>query len=212
MPSAPSTADVILDGAAQALGRHGARRLTMSDICREAGVSRGTLYRYYKSKDEVLDALNRRIKDTLRSTLDEAIRANPEPADRLRVVLKVLMRTPREFPIMSRLVEREPASAVAFLSRELPEVAKIIAHYLDPVLRDSPPVRDGVVTSVELAEVLQRVISSTILMPTAGSKSIDTRIADLWDSLLPVEGRSEQASSTKHNKATPRARAQRTSA
>jgi AcrR family transcriptional regulator len=155
----------------------------MSDICREAGVSRGTVYRYFTSKDDVIEAVNQRIKTAGREFLERAVAANPDPAQRVRVVLRALMRVPREFPHMARIVEREPATALDFLTREMPRLAQVAAEFLEPALRDSPPVRSGAVTVVELAEIFQRLVSSTILLPTRGSSTLDARIADLWEAM-----------------------------
>lgn len=193
VPQPSSTEDTIIDGAVRALARHGVRRLTMSDICREAGVSRGTVYRYFTSKDDVVEAVNQRIKNAGKDYLDRAVAANPDPDQRVRVVLRALMRVPKEFPHMARIVEREPATALAFLSREMPELAKRAAEYLEPALRDSPPVRSGAVTVVELAEIFQRLISSTILLPTRGSANLDTRIADLWETMTGTAAEAETA-------------------
>lgn len=183
MPTQQPTAETILDGAVRALARHGVSRLTMSDICREAGVSRGTVYRYFTSKDDVIEAVNQRIKTAGREFLERAVAANPDPAQRVRVVLRALMRVPREFPHMARIVEREPATALDFLTREMPRLAQVAAEFLEPALRDSPPVRSGAVTVVELAEIFQRLVSSTILLPTRGSSTLDARIADLWEAM-----------------------------
>jgi AcrR family transcriptional regulator len=50
----PETRDRILEGALQALGRVGTRRLTMSDVSERAGLSRGTVYRYFPTKEDLL--------------------------------------------------------------------------------------------------------------------------------------------------------------
>ena len=47
-----STADQILVGALLALGEHGVETLSMREISEAAGVSRGTLYRYFKSRGQ----------------------------------------------------------------------------------------------------------------------------------------------------------------
>ena len=46
----------ILSGALDAIASRGVKRLSMSDIIDASGVSRGTLYRYFSNKDEVLGA------------------------------------------------------------------------------------------------------------------------------------------------------------
>jgi AcrR family transcriptional regulator len=51
------TRERILDGAVQAVALHGLSKLGMSDVSRSAGVARGTVYRYFASRDELLNAL-----------------------------------------------------------------------------------------------------------------------------------------------------------
>src|SRR5689334_10039447 len=48
--------DRILDATLVAVARYG-RKCSMSEIAEEAGVSRPTLYRYYATKEALLDAL-----------------------------------------------------------------------------------------------------------------------------------------------------------
>jgi TetR/AcrR family fatty acid metabolism transcriptional regulator len=47
----------ILDAARQTFVRHGVAHTTVEGIAREAGVAKGTVYLYYKSKDEILRQL-----------------------------------------------------------------------------------------------------------------------------------------------------------
>jgi AcrR family transcriptional regulator len=49
-----ATEERILDATLRLLGRRGVRRLAMSEISEAAGISRGTLYRYFPSKEHVL--------------------------------------------------------------------------------------------------------------------------------------------------------------
>ncbi len=47
----------ILEAATTCFGRSGLYGATMDDICREAGLSKGAVYGYYKSKDDIVSAL-----------------------------------------------------------------------------------------------------------------------------------------------------------
>ena len=47
----------IVDAAIVCFVRNGFHRATMQDICREAGLSPGALYRYFSSKDELIEAI-----------------------------------------------------------------------------------------------------------------------------------------------------------
>jgi len=46
----------ILDSAVGLLTRNGIQGLTMDRVAAEAGVAKGTLYVYFKNKEEILDA------------------------------------------------------------------------------------------------------------------------------------------------------------
>lgn len=46
----------ILDAAIACFTRKGFHQTTMDDICREAGLSPGAIYRYFASKEEIIDA------------------------------------------------------------------------------------------------------------------------------------------------------------
>jgi AcrR family transcriptional regulator len=186
-----NTEDVIVNGAIRALSRHGVRRLSMSDICEESGVSRGTLYRYFKSKEDVLDAVNLRIEATMRAAYDDAVAARPDPAERVRVVLEVAISFPDRFPHMRQMIQLEPGVALAFMTRELPMIAKFAAEYLKPALADSPPVVQGVLTERQITEIFMRLVMSSFLIPTPGSNKLAGRIANLWESLAAAaDGRS----------------------
>jgi AcrR family transcriptional regulator len=47
----------IVDAANACFARRGFHRTTMQDICREAGLSPGAVYRYFSSKDELVEAI-----------------------------------------------------------------------------------------------------------------------------------------------------------
>ena len=55
-----SLADRILDAAQRIVLQTGARRLSLTEVAKLAGVARPTLYRYFVSKDELIDALGKR--------------------------------------------------------------------------------------------------------------------------------------------------------
>jgi AcrR family transcriptional regulator len=54
--------DQVLDAAWACFGRKGYHETTMQDICREAGVSYGVLYRYFESKEDILRATSERAQ------------------------------------------------------------------------------------------------------------------------------------------------------
>jgi len=47
----------IADGAAACFARRGFHQTTMQDICREAQLSPGAIYRYFRGKEEIIEAM-----------------------------------------------------------------------------------------------------------------------------------------------------------
>ena len=52
----------ILVGTMSALSRQGTHKLSVSDICEASHVARGTFYRYFDSKEQVLAHLGRHLE------------------------------------------------------------------------------------------------------------------------------------------------------
>lgn len=55
----------LLDAAITCFARNGFSETTIEDICREAGVSHGALYRHFKSKEDIIEASYWRDRETM---------------------------------------------------------------------------------------------------------------------------------------------------
>ena len=53
----------ILDAAVTSFSRKGFHQATIEDIRLEAGLSRGAVYHYFKSKEDIIDGLRQRSAD-----------------------------------------------------------------------------------------------------------------------------------------------------
>ena len=59
----PGVRDRILDATNGLLARYGYRKMSMTDLAREAGVGKGTLYLYFSSKEDVaLSSIDRLVE------------------------------------------------------------------------------------------------------------------------------------------------------
>jgi AcrR family transcriptional regulator len=56
-PGHTATPERILDAAARCIRRWGIRRVSMNDVAREAGLSRGSVYRYFPERDALVQAV-----------------------------------------------------------------------------------------------------------------------------------------------------------
>src|ERR671913_763523 len=76
--------DLILRAATKVFAQHGYFQSQVADVARVAGVAAGTVYLYFKSKDDLLVSIFER---SMRDAIDEgkaALAGVPDPAERLR--------------------------------------------------------------------------------------------------------------------------------
>lgn len=155
----------ILEGAMVAIARHGLSKLGMSDVSESAGVSRGTLYRYFPSRDELLQHLAAFESARFQQRVGEALRVAPAGPERLEVALQHVTRYVREHPAIQRVLETEPAFVLRHLREQFPALCVTTGALLRPLLGDTRPVRHGVASPEQLVDWLTRMMISAVLFP-----------------------------------------------
>lgn len=69
----------ILDGAARCFTRNGFHATSMQDVLREADLSAGAVYRYFRGKEELIGAIVTEVLDSIRASFEAAARQSPPP-------------------------------------------------------------------------------------------------------------------------------------
>ena len=100
MPSEaePSTRKRILAATFVVLSRSGHRKLQLSEVATEAGVSRPTLYRYFGSKQGLLDAFGLYEQDNFDAGIAAAMAGLRGP-DRLDAALQFIVDFQHEYSV-----------------------------------------------------------------------------------------------------------------
>ena len=114
----------ILAAARKLLEQRGPEAMTMEEIAADAGVAKGTLYLYFQSKDDLIQALLARVGENIVQDLEAALQAPGTPAEKLvrvvSVLLEYLNRERLLFPIYAReLLQGERESREGFRRRYL---------------------------------------------------------------------------------------------
>jgi len=159
------TRERILAGAVRAVARHGLAKLDMADVSRSAGVSRGTLYRYFASRNALLGELS--VHEALRfwrGCLDALAEAPPHA--RAEVLLLQATRQVHEHAALGRILETDPALVLRALREQFPRIRAQLERLLSPQLGSARWVREGVVSAGELADWITRLMVSAFLVPT----------------------------------------------
>jgi AcrR family transcriptional regulator len=154
-------ADRILDAAQRLVFRTGGRRMSLSDVATLAGVSRPTIYRYFASKEELIDALGTRERRRLDAAMDEATSGAVGMA-RLEAAIDVIATFVEAQPA-GRLLDLEPEFAHEQMAQALP----VLTDGLTSVLRRCA--REGAlgtaVNPPDLAGAIARTALSHYVFP-----------------------------------------------
>ena len=98
---------LILDAAVRVFARSGLPRCRVGDITEEAGVAHGLLYHYFKSKDEVLEAVFRDAWGDVLEAFRGIEESDESPREQLGHVAAILLRSWRRDPDLVRVLVRE---------------------------------------------------------------------------------------------------------
>ena len=127
----------ILDGAERIFARHGFFAAKVADVAKEAGVADGTIYLYFKSKDELLISLFERRMHQLNGALKAAIADKP-PREQIRAFIRTYL----------QLVHDEPA-ATEVLTIELRQSSKFMKEYDNPAFVEFLRMLGGVLAAAQ---------------------------------------------------------------
>jgi AcrR family transcriptional regulator len=163
------TEDRLLEGALRAVARHGLAKVGMSDVSAQAGVSKGTAYRYFPDTEAVLRALARREAERFERQVWEALEQAPPGEERLRVALDYVDRLAREHPLVRRLPETDPGVVLTGLRERFADIRHTFQRLLGPLLAETELVRSGVVSADRLASWTARMLISLFLFPDGDS-------------------------------------------
>jgi AcrR family transcriptional regulator len=172
------TEERILIAALGLIGRQGVQRLGMAQIADAAGVARGTLYRYFPSRDHVLAAAADYDEVRFRAGLDEALASMRAPEDRIGAFVGYAFDFIRSHPARP-LFESEPGFVLSYLLDHLPALRDELIGRLGDALDTVPAVRNGYLDRERLADVIVRLFASSWIIP-------ETDEASLVDSLRGI--------------------------
>jgi AcrR family transcriptional regulator len=154
-------ADRILDAAQRLVFRSGARKLSLSDVATLAGVSRPTIYRYFVSKEDLIDAMGKRERRRFNAAMDDAMSGVVGIA-RLAAAVDVVATFVEAQP-PGRLLDLEPAFAHDQMAAALPMLVDRLVAVLQQCARE-----DGLPVTAnprDLAGAIARTALSHYIFP-----------------------------------------------
>jgi AcrR family transcriptional regulator len=148
------TRAAVLDGAARAVDKHGARKATMADIASLAGIAKGTLYNHFRAKEAVYAAA---LDAGIRSLAAECVAAaHVDLAESLTLAADRLGTN----PALRRIAADEPAVLAALVTPTDMPLWGLARSSVRDVL-----VAAGVATSSASIDLVIRWLASVIVSP-----------------------------------------------
>jgi AcrR family transcriptional regulator len=114
---ASTTERQLVDAATSCIRRYGIRRTSLEEVARIAGVSRGTVYRYYRSKDELIAAALSGAFSTFVNETRAVLEAHDTLADQVAANARLVRDYHRRDALLT-LDETEPATVALLLTRD----------------------------------------------------------------------------------------------
>lgn len=103
----PDKPQQIIEAAVRVFARKGYYNSRVSDIAREAGIAAGTIYLYFKTKDDILVTLFRDKMAEFVGALQKAIADEPDAASKVRRLVSLHFRMLEEHPELAEVVQVE---------------------------------------------------------------------------------------------------------
>jgi AcrR family transcriptional regulator len=152
----------ILDAAEGIFGSQGLQKTTMGDIAAAAEVSRPLLYRYFRDKEALFEAVvGRVVREWNEVLLAEAARATPGTAHTMRLVLIASLDFARERDVLRGLLGRDSRLALSDYSDVIDEGNSMLRRLVEEILRAG--VLHGDVRSDLNTEDLAHVVTEVFL-------------------------------------------------
>jgi len=155
--------DRILDAAQRLVFRTGARKMSLSEVATLAGVSRPTIYRYFASKEDLIDAMGKRERRRFTVAMGEAMSGVVGVA-RLEAAVDVVARFVEIQP-PGRLLDLEPSFAYDQMTAALPMLVDGLVAVLQRCAREGA-LADAV-DPRDLAGAIARTALSHYIFPEA---------------------------------------------
>lgn len=163
-PRALATKQRIFEATTRVMQRVGVAGMSIQDIAIEAQIARGTLYRYFSSKTELLDAYTEYMGSRFNTALRGAIMPHSQPAARLEAFLAFFDDYLNSEQARSFL-EAEPEFALGYFRRSFSDGVVKARDALDPVFNLWSQQIGRSLDHDLLAEFVMRFLISHVLVP-----------------------------------------------
>lgn len=177
---ARDTRTALLDATIEAVTDVGLAKLSLLDVAVRAGVSRQTLYRYFRDRDDLVTAAVLREEAAFVSAATTAAANHPGFREAIEAAIAAVLGLARRHPLLDQLVEREPEAILPFLTTGRAPVVGA----LRPVIEDLVATRLGHVPVARVRAfsdgVARLMVSYAVNRPTEPVDELAAHLAAIF--------------------------------
>ena len=114
-PQKAERRSAILEAAIDTFAQRGFHHARVSDVARQAGVADGTIYLYFKSKDDLLISLFEEKMEQIVETFQAEVNQHDSAQDRLKCFIELHLRMVAERPALAEVMTVELRQSAKFM-------------------------------------------------------------------------------------------------
>lgn len=125
----------IIDAAIKVFARKGFYNATIADVAKSAEVAEGTIYLYFKNKDDLLISIFEHSIDIFIQTVNRELAGLSDPEEKLRRFVRLHLRLVEENPDLAQVLQIELRQSTKFMQeyegRKFAEYLHIVQSILE---------------------------------------------------------------------------------
>jgi AcrR family transcriptional regulator len=174
----------ILQAALHHIALFGEGRFSMSGVADAAGLSRGTVYRYFPNREELLEGIAEHVRQSFESGVESAAAEGGSP--RVKIERIVMGRVDTEtMEAIRRLRELQPAFTLEFLTAHLSGFVLVYRNALADLFDRS----DLAMSCDDFTDIMARLGASGTLFGDS-TETTNRLIVAIWDAIQPKGSKS----------------------
>jgi AcrR family transcriptional regulator len=178
----------LLDAAEQCFAQFGLRKTTMEDVAKAGGVSRATLYRHFRNRDDLLMGVVEREARATAQIIKAHLAGIEHPGEHLvEGFVEALEEIPRH-PTLAMIVDPDSVGMTSRLVLNSERLANVALEIMMPVMQpaqESGLLRENVDIAV-MIEWIYRLLNSYLTVPSATARNREEMKEQLRTMLLPA--------------------------
>ena len=107
----------IMNAAQNVFAKYGFQKTAVDDIAREAHIAKSSIYRYFKSKEDIFQTIAEREATTWKKKIKKAIDAQDDPMDKLRMYVLTKMQVLKDLANFYSVLKDEYLEHYVFIEK-----------------------------------------------------------------------------------------------